>query len=229
MALGYRIYEGHQRPDQALVNAIGQHYSCDLADSMQKAGAMSRAIGPIYSPMPKFFGAAVTASLPTASFSMAKMAMLQCQPGEVLVLNAYEDTGHALLGGHIGRGLKKRGMAGLVVDGAVRDASELQAEELPVCARGTAVIVGGHDGPGEINVPVACGGVVVNPGDIVVSDDGGIVVIPRDEAEYVLDAVEKLHQRHEQSQPAFDRGELPGMDAVEERMRNAGCEFISRS
>ena len=226
MAIGYRIYDGHQRPDPDVVSALGQHYSCDLADSMQKAGAMSRSIAPVFHPMPKFYGAAVTASLPTGSFSMAKMAMLRCQPGEVLVLNAYEDVSHAMVGGHIGHALKQRGMAGMIVDGAVRDAAELQAEELPVCARGTAVVVGGHDGPGEINVPIACGGVVVNPGDIVISDDGGIVVIPRDEAQAVLESVEDLHQRHEKSGPVFDRGEIPGMEAVEERMRQAGCEFV---
>lgn len=229
MALGYRVVQNIERPDRAIVDSIGGHFSADLADAMQKAGAMSRAIQPVYRPMPKFFGPAVTASLPTGSFSMAKLAMLQCQPGDVLVLNAYEDVSHALLGGHIAHALKVRGLAGVIVDGALRDSSELQREGLPACARGTAVVVGGHDGPGEINVPIACGGVVVNPGDIVVADEDGVVVVPRSEAENVYQAVEQLHGRHLQSDPDFSRGEIPGMDEVEKRIRAAGCEFISGS
>jgi 4-hydroxy-4-methyl-2-oxoglutarate aldolase len=227
MPLGFQVFEEISRPERAEVEAIGSHFSADLADAMQKAGAMSRAIQPVYRPMPKFFGPAVTASLPTGSFSMAKLAMLQCQPGDVLVLNAYEDVSHALLGGHIGRALKVRGIAGVIVDGAIRDSSELKGAELPVCARGTAVVVGGHDGPGEINVPIACGGVVVNPGDIVVADEDGVVVIPRDCAHQVHEATESLHQRHLASGSAYDRGEIPGMDDVEKRIRAAGCEFLS--
>lgn len=225
MPLGFQVFSEIERPDRKDVEAIGSHFSADLADAMQKAGAMSRAIRPVYRPMPRFFGPAVTASLPTGSFSMAKLAMLQCQPGDVLVLNAYEDISHAMLGGHIGHALKQRGLAGVIVDGAVRDSSEFQEEGLPVCARGTAVVVGGHDGPGEINVPIACGGVVVNPGDIVVADEDGIVVVPRRLAAEVHQATNALHESHLASGPVFDRGEIPGMDEVEKRIRSAGCEF----
>ena len=116
----------------------------------------------------------------------------------------------------------------MIVDGVVRDPRELQAEGLPVCARGLAVIVGGHDGPGEVNVPVACGGVVVNPGDIIVSDDGGIVIVPQKSAEQVLRSVTALSASLENAGPVFERGEIPGIEAVEERMRNAGCEFLSQ-
>jgi 4-hydroxy-4-methyl-2-oxoglutarate aldolase len=227
MPLGFQVFTDIDRPSQTDIDAIGGHFSADLADAMQKAGAMSRAIQPVYRPMPKFFGPAVTASLPTGSFSMAKLAMLQCQPGDVLVLNVREDVSHAMLGGQIGHALKQRGLAGIVVDGAVRDSSEFQEEGLPVCARGTAVVVGGHDGPGEINVPIACGGVVVNPGDIVVADEDGIVVVPRSLAGEVHNATEALHQAHLSAAPVFDRGEIPGMEEVENRIRAAGCEFHS--
>jgi regulator of RNase E activity RraA len=193
---------------------------------MKKAGAMRREIAPLYRPMPRIAGPAVTASLPTASFSMAKLAMEQCRAGDVLVLNAYGDVGHALLGGHIGHALKVRDIVGVVADGAVRDVTDLQQEGLPVFARGTAVIVGGHDGPGEVNVPVACGGVVVRPGDIVVGDEDGIVVVPLEEAEAVLKAVRALKQKHDSADHVYARGELAGMEEIEAWMRAAGCEFI---
>lgn len=226
MAIGYKVVQEIKRPSPELVKALGAHFSADLADSMQKRGAMSRAIKPVYRPMPRIAGTAVTASLPTASFSMGKIAMMQCQPGDVLVLNCYEDVQHAMIGAHIGHAIKVRGVVGMIVDGAVRDSEDLKEVGLPMFARGTSVIVGGHDGPGEVNVPIACGGVVINPGDIIVADEDGIVVIPQEDAEEVLQRVEKLHAAHEASGPVFDRGEIPGMADVEARMRAAGCEFI---
>ena len=135
MPLGYRIFTSIDRPDPELVAALGEHFSADLADSMRKAGAVSTDIKPLYALMPRFAGPAVTASLPTASFSMGKMAMDQCQAGDVLILNAHGDVQHAMFGGHIAHALKVRGLAGVIVDGAVRDVSELQAEQLPVFAR----------------------------------------------------------------------------------------------
>lgn len=228
MPIGFRVFEEISRPDRANVEAISSHFSADIADAMQKAGWMSRAIRPVYEPMPKFFGPAVTASLPTASFSMAKLAMLKCQPGDVLVINAYEDVTHALLGGHIANALVARGLAGVIIDGAARDSSELKEAGLPVCARGTAVVVGGHDGPGEINVPIACGGTVVNPGDVIVSDSDGIVVVPRDYAQEVIAATDALVAKLDGNGPAYSRGEIPGMDEVESRIRASGCEFSDR-
>jgi len=226
VSLGYRVYREIPRPDPSIVQQFAECFSADLADAMKKAGAMRREIAPLYTPMPRFAGPAVTASLPTGSFSMAKLAMEQCQPGDVLVLNAYGDVSHALLGGHIGHALKVRGIAGIIVDGAVRDVSDLQAEGLPIFARGTAMIVGGHDGPGEVNVPIACGNVVVNPGDIVVADQDGIAVVPSTEAEWVLQSIKALKQAHARGDAAYDRGEIPGMQEVETTIRNAGCEFI---
>jgi regulator of RNase E activity RraA len=226
--LGYRVIQSISRPDPALVAALGQHYSADLADAMKKHGAMSMAIRPVYRPMPRIAGPAVTACLPTSSFSMAKMAMDQCRPGDVLVLNAHEDTRHALFGGHIAHALKVRELAGVIVDGAIRDVSELQDEALRVFARGTALIVGGHDGPGEVNVPIACGGVVVNPGDIIVADEDGIVVIPRQDAAIVLSQVEALVGRHHASDEKYGRGEIPGNADIAARLQKDGCEFIEQ-
>jgi 4-hydroxy-4-methyl-2-oxoglutarate aldolase len=224
--VGHRVIRSISRPEAEFVEHLGACFSADLADAMKKSGAVSREIKPLYHPMPRIAGPAVTASLPTSAFSMAKIAMDQCQAGDVLVLNAYGDINHALLGGHIGHALKVRGLAGVIVDGAVRDVTDLQQEGLPIFARGTAVIVGGHEGPGEVNVPIACGGVVVNPGDIIVADEDGIVVVPRDEAEHVLEAVRALKQNHDAADVVYGRGMFPGIDKLEAKSRAAGCDFL---
>jgi 4-hydroxy-4-methyl-2-oxoglutarate aldolase len=77
-----------------------------------------------------------------------------------------------------------------------------------------------------VNVPIACGGVVVNPGDIIVADEDGIVVVPRDEAEHVLEAVRALKQNHDAADVVYGHGMLPGIDELEAKSRAAGCEFL---
>lgn len=226
MPLGFRVITEIKRPPADVVTALGAGFSADLADSMNKAGAMQRGIAPLYQPIERFAGPAVTATLPTASFTMAKIAMEQCRPGDVLVLNCFGDISHAMFGGHLGLGLKSRGVVGVIVDGAVRDVSELREVGLPVFARGTSVVVGGHDGPGEINVPIACGGVVVNPGDIIVADEDGVVSVPQGEAEYVLTNLKQLKEKHAQGEETSARGEFSGIAELIDRTRASGCEYL---
>ena len=226
MPLGNRVFRQIERPAADVVAALGHYHSADLADAMNKHGAISTDIRPLYAPMRKLVGVAITASLPTGSFSMGRIAMDLLQQGDVLVMNAFADPAHAMFGGHLAHAVSVRGAAGVIVDGAVRDVSELQDLDLPVYARSTAVVVGGHDGPGEINVPVACGGSVVNPGDILVGDADGLVAIPREHATEVLEAVQGLKERHAASDPTFASGQIPGLADMVQRSMASGCDYL---
>jgi regulator of RNase E activity RraA len=152
--------------------------------------------------------------------------MEQTQAGDVLVINARGVLNGALVGGNVCRGLVHRGLAGLIADGAVRDASEIQQDGLPTFARGITTVMGPIDGPGEVNVPIACGGVVVNPGDIVVADEDGIVVVRPSEAEEVLAETAKLEASHEAVQPILLRGEVTNIAKIERALREQGCTFM---
>jgi regulator of RNase E activity RraA len=108
------------------------------------------------------------------------------QPGDIVVVDGRASTMNALLGDIISTKAKHRGIAGFVLDGLVRDVPAIRELDFPVFARGTTPIGPLHRGPGEIGYPICCGGVVVNPGNIVVADAAGVVVIPQDIAHELL-------------------------------------------
>lgn len=118
------------------------------------------------------------------------------QPGDVLVVNGQGDTTRALLGGLIARRARMRGLAGIVVDGAVRDVDEIESSGLPVFARASTPAGPYKNGPAEVGLPVACGGVVCSPGDIVCGDADGVAIVPQARAARVADAVADI-LRHE--------------------------------
>jgi RraA family protein len=201
----------------------------DLADVMQNAGVVDGAIEPMYKPMPCFAGPAVTVSVPTKSFYVSKLAMDLTLPGDVLVMTARGNTDHALLGGNICKGLKQRGLAGVIVDGAVRDAEQMQAIGLPVHARALAPgFNSGPKGQGEVNVPIAFGNCVVFPGDIIVADEQGIVVIPPAHAEAILQQVVGLLESHARIQPVLERGEVTNIALIRKELEATGYEFLER-
>jgi regulator of RNase E activity RraA len=225
MAVGFQVNTSITRPDPGLLERFAPLHSADICDAMNKAGAVSGAIRPLYSPMRKVVGPAVTVSAPTGALNVIKEGMQQTRRGDVLVINGYGNTAYAFIGGNLCRGLLKRGLAGILIDGAARDASEISADGLPVYSRGVASGSGPVDGPGEVNVPVACGGVVVNPGDIVVADSDGVMVVPPSDADEVLQAVAKIQTWQQSLQEILLRGEVTNIAAIEQKLREQGCEF----
>jgi 4-hydroxy-4-methyl-2-oxoglutarate aldolase len=183
-------------------------------------------IVPVYVPMRSAVGVAVTVSIPAGGVNLVKLAMEQTRPGDILVVCAYGATATAVWGGNLTRGLKARGVAGLIVDGAVRDVSEMRAQEFPVFARGVASAIGPvATRAGEINVPIACGGTVVNPGDIVVADEDGIAVVAPSDADEVVAGVAALTAGHAAAQPALLRGEVTQIAAITADFMSSGLEL----
>jgi regulator of RNase E activity RraA len=177
------------RVPDALLRRFETAYVPDLSDAVGAIYTMQAAIKPLYSPMRRLVGQALTAKAPPGDNLTVHGALAQVQPGDVLIVDwrGHLDgcaTGASTLVVPITRGLR-----GAVVDGAWRDVAELRALDFPICARGTTAFSPPKDRPGEINVPVSCGGVVVAPGDIVVGDEEGVVVVPRRWAETVLDSL----------------------------------------
>jgi len=226
MALGYRVFSQIERPADELLARFAEMATPDLADAMQMAGVVDAEIKPIYRPIGRFVGPAVTVSAPTGSFSVIKMGMEMTQPGDVLVISSRGNRHYALLGGNVCKGLKHRGLAGVVVDGAMRDVEEIQAVDLPVHARGLAINAGPKSGPGEVNVPLAVGHCVVFPGDIIVADEEGIVVVPPVHAEAVLRSAEQFMAWHADIQPVLERGEVTNIAAIRQELVDTGCEFL---
>lgn len=134
-------------------------------------------------------GTAVTARSRGGDNLTYLRALEFCRSGDVLVVDAGGDLNNAVVGGILTFYAATIGLAGVVIDGAIRDVAEIRSREFPVYARGATHRGPYKDGPGEINVPITVGGMVVNPGDIVVGDQDGLLAIPQDDG--VAELIEK--------------------------------------
>jgi RraA family protein len=169
-------------PDAATIARLAECDSTDLSDAMHSSHVMDGGIRSISPDTPRIAGPAVTVSVPVGSQEARRVAMDMAQEGDVLVVDARGVSVFAVLGGKLAEGLRKKNLAGVVIDGSIRDAEEIRACGLPVFCRGHTASSSPKTGPGEVNVPIACGGVVVEPGDVVVADQNGIAVVPKDHA-----------------------------------------------
>jgi regulator of RNase E activity RraA len=165
--------------------------------------------------------------MPIGGVNLIRLAMEASQEGDVLVLAARGVQQYAVFGGYISRAMSNRGLAAIVVDGAVRDSEEIEVAELPAFARGTATAACASEAPGEINVPVACGGVVVMPGDIVIGDRNGVVALNPGDAAEVLEKLAGLEKRHESWVDDVANGRVPGIEETIARAKELDMEFVA--
>jgi len=160
-----------------------------LADFLELGSVVRHVIRPLWPAMPRIAGPAFTVRTAKHDNLMLHAAIYRAEPGDVIVVEAGDEE-MAVAGGNVCAVAQRHGVAGFVVDGVVRDVTEARANGFPLFARGISPIPGAKDGPGEINGSISCGGITVTPGDVVVADEEGIVVVPRARAEEVLKKAE---------------------------------------
>ncbi len=144
------------------------------------------------------------------------------KPGDVVVIDAGASSMNAALGSLISTKAQHRGIAGFIVDGYIRDLPEIVPLDFPVFARGTTPIGPLHRGPGEINYPICCGGVVVNPGDIVVADGFGVVIVPRESADDILERLQAYQEKNRDYFAGVKRGDFSNK-WVDDLLDDSGC------
>jgi regulator of RNase E activity RraA len=169
------------------MDKLGEFPSPEISDQLNRLYAVTPEIRCLTEPQHRLIGPACTVKVFPGDNLMVHKALDVAQPGDVVVVDAGASRMNAALGDLISTKAKHRRIAGFVVDGYVRDLPDILKLDFPVFARGTTSIGPLHRGPGEINYPICCGGVVVNPGDVVVADAFGVVLIPRDNAEDVIE------------------------------------------
>jgi regulator of RNase E activity RraA len=174
-----------ERPPAALVAQYRLLSPNELCDVLELSCVMRHEMRPLWAGAPRIAGPAFTVRTGRHDNLMFHAAIYLAQPGDVIVVEAGDDE-MAVAGGNVCAIAQRRGVVGLVVDGVVRDVVESRENGFPVFGRGVSPIPARRVGDGGINVQVRCGGVVVNPGDVVVADEEGIVVVPRARAEDVL-------------------------------------------
>lgn len=183
--------------------------SCVFADVMYRTGVMDSRIKPAFKA--KAVGQAITVQLSKGDLVDPLKALEMGRPGDIIVVDAGGDTETSVCGGLMGGLAKNRGIRGMIVDGAGRDIDELEAIGWPIwtraiTARGTHTMFSGRKEELSINVPVGCGGVIVNPGDFIVADTIGVAVVPFAKAEEILALAREQADREENTRQWVAKG-----------------------
>ncbi|WP_052161903.1 4-carboxy-4-hydroxy-2-oxoadipate aldolase/oxaloacetate decarboxylase [Hoeflea sp. BAL378] len=200
------IYHNIERPSADLLAAFQGLPTSTLSDAMGRHGAMSSIIRPLYEGI-SMVGSALTVLCFPGDNIMTHRAMGMVQPGDVLVIDDGDyDTG--CFGHRSAMLVRSRGGVGAVMSGSTRDAQDLRRDRFPVFSRSISPRAPQKNTPGSINVPVQLGGLVIYPGDIVVGDDDGVVVIPLPMAEETLEKA-RQRDREERERALVEAGELP--------------------
>ena len=217
--LGFRVLPSPPRIRDDVVARFRGLASSNLADAMGRFNFMDPAIRQ-RSGLP-LCGLAVTVNTRPADNLMVHKALQVAQPGDIVVVATSGSTGSSVFGELMCHTAVAARLGGIIVDGAIRDIDGITRLGLPAYSR--SVSPGGcdKDGPGEINVPISCGGAVVMPGDIIVGDGDGVAVVPRDHAEEVLDLVAELVDREEKRIAEINAGIVFRPD-VDELLRKRG-------
>ena len=187
-----------------LIERFASVPAANVADAQERFGVAS-GLMPMWAGA-RLAGPALTVWTRPGDNLFIHHALDLAQPGDVIVINGHGDVSRALIGDLIGIRAKALGVGGFVIDGAVRDADALAACEMPVFARGVTPAGPYKHGPGRLQQPVAIAGVVVIPGDVIVADADGVVVVQRAEAERVLADAEKIEASEAEKRIAYANG-----------------------
>ena len=206
---GFRIRTEIDRPSKELVSGIGEFEAPDVSDLMNRLYTMNTSIKSYTHEDLRILGPAVTVKCFPGDNLMVHKSLDIIQPGDVIVIDAGSSHMNAVVGDLISTKARHRGAAGFVVDGLIRDLPDIRAlGDLPVFARGVTPIGPLHRGPGEINYPISVGGIVVHPGDIIVGDLNGVVVVPQEVAEDLLERLRTRREAEAEYRSAVARGDF---------------------
>lgn len=226
MSVGFRVFSKRKLPSPEVVKALGELPSANVADVMTRLNSLpssTRLQGPrLTGPVA---GVALTVQVSAGDNLAIHKALNMAQEGDVIIVSNGGAQTQALMGEVMFSYAKFKKVAAIVFDGPIRDLDSLDHLGLPVYATGTRSGGPMKQGPGQINVPIAFEGCVASPGDVVLADNDGVVIIPRADANGVLTAARALSEKDQAKVAAAKEGTLD-RSWVDVALEKAGCEII---
>ena len=220
---GFRVRAEFERPSREVIDDLATHPTADISDTLNRMFTMSSDLQRMVGEGP-LAGPAVTVKVFPGDNLMLHKSLDVVQEGDVIVVDTSGSHRNAVIGDMVAHKAKHRGAAGCVIDGMVRDLDGMRESGLKIFAKGVTAFGPLHRGPGEVNYPIVCGGIVVNPGDIIIGDDDGVVVVPRTHAEQTADSLSAQSERLSEYIENVKQGVF-STEWVDQQLNNSGCDI----
>ena len=224
MSIGFKIHTRQRKVDQATVEKFKAIAVANISDSMNRMTHGGPRLRPLHAGG-VLAGVALTVKQRPGDNLMVHAALNRARAGDVIVVDAGGDLTNAIIGELMLSHAQQIGVAGVIINGAVRDYGWIRLNTFPVYAAGVTHRGPYKNGPGEVNAPIAIDGMIIQPGDLIVGDDDGFVCIPYDQTEAVYDAANKKQQGEAKTMAAIKAGTVD-RSWVERTLQEAGCEGI---
>jgi 4-hydroxy-4-methyl-2-oxoglutarate aldolase len=224
--MSHKIVRNIKRPDAEVVRALGELGVATVHEAQGRTGLMKPYMRPIY-PSARAAGTAITISSQPGDNLMIHAAMDVCKRGDILVVTTTSESTDGMFGELLGVSCEAQGVVGLITDAGVRDTAELTAMDFPVWARAISAQGTVKSTAGSVNVPAVCAGMIVNPGDVIVADADGVVVVPREQAAAVLQAGRERIDKEAKTRERLRNGEL-GLDfyGLRAKLEQLGVDYV---
>jgi 4-hydroxy-4-methyl-2-oxoglutarate aldolase len=224
--VSHLVVRDFHRTEATVLDGLAALGVATVHEADQRRGALDPGIRPIQSGA-RIAGSAVTVSCHPGDNLMIHAAVETCRPGDILVVATTSPSTDGMIGELLATSLRAHGVIGVVTAAGVRDAAELRAMDFPAWARAISPQGTVKASPGSVNVPMVCGGQLVHPGDAIVADDDGVVVVPRDRSAAVLEAARARAANEEGKRAKLAAGEL-GVDMYGLRvlLKELGVNYV---